>query len=133
METLIVVHMKDGTIHKGITHDFDAERATFHLLRAEGGGVPLTIRLDDMKALFYVRDYIGNRDFVARKRFDEAQRAGRNAILTFMDGEEIWGILGDGADEQNTGFFFYPADREDNNIKVFVIRSSVKSIREVTN
>jgi hypothetical protein len=133
MENLIVVHMKDGRSHKGITHDFEADRESFHLLLAEGGGVPLTIRLDDMKALFYVRDYIGNRDFVARKKFDEAQRAGRRAILTFQDGEEIWGTLGEGADADGVGFVFYPADREDNNLKVFVIRSSVKSLREVTN
>jgi hypothetical protein len=134
MENLIVVHMKDGAIHKGITHDFDPSGDSFHLLLAEGGGVPLKIQIEKMKALFYVRDYIGNRDFVARKQFDDAQRADRRAILTFNDGEEIWGTLGEGSDDETgPGFFFFPVDSDDNNIRIFVIRSSLKSLKEVTN
>ncbi len=131
MENLIVVHMADGGIHKGVTHDFEPSGESFHLLPAEGGGVPLKIRLSEMKALFYVRDYIGNRDFVARKQFDEAQRAGRTAVLTFNDGEEIWGTLGEGADQEGIGFYFFPADKDDNNLRIFVVRSSLKSIKQV--
>jgi hypothetical protein len=130
-EKLIVVHMRGGVIHKGITHDFDPAKQSFHLLPAEGGGVPLSIDLEKMKALFYVRDYIGNRDFVARKQFDDARRAGRRAILTFDDGEEMWGTLGEGYDEKGAGFYFFPADEEDNNIRIFVIRSSLKEMKEV--
>ena len=131
MENKIVVHMRDGSIHKGVTHDFRAEGASFHLLPAEGGGVPLSIRLQDMKALFYVKDYIGNRDFVARREWDDAQREGRRAILTFTDGEEMWGTLGPGADDNETGFLFYPADPEDNNIRIFVNRGALKEMKEV--
>ena len=128
MENKIVVHMKDGTIHKGVTHDFRSDGSTFHLLPAEGGGVPVSVRLEDMKALFYVRDYIGNRDFVANKKWHDAQQAGRRAILSFHDGEEMWGTLGDG---EGTGFLFYPVDEKDNNERVFVVRSSLKEMREV--
>ena len=131
MENLIVVHMADGVIHKGVTHDFEPSGESFHLLPAEGGGVPLKIQLSEMKALFYVRDYIGNRDFVARKQFDEAQRAGRTAVLTFNDGEEIWGTLGEGADQEGIGFYFFPADKDDNNLRIFVVRSSLKSMKQV--
>lgn len=130
-ERKIVVHMKDGTIRKGVTHDFSPAEQSFHLLPAEGGGVPIRVRVDDMKAMFYVKDYIGNRDFVARRQFDEAQRAGRKAIVTFSDGEEIWGTLGEHADEDGTGFYFFPADKADNNIRIFVIRSATEKIREV--
>jgi len=131
MENKIVVHMKDGKIHKGVTHDFSEASESFHLLPAEGGGVPLKVAVDNMKALFYVRDYMGNRDFVARRKFDEAHRSGRKAIVRFQDGEEVWGLLGDGADEDSSGFFFYPADKDDNNIRIFVIRSAVKEMRLV--
>jgi len=130
-EKLIVVHMKDGTIHKGITHDFEPPKESFHLLPAEGGGVPLAIGLEQMKALFYVRDYIGNRDFVARKQFDDAKRAGHRAIITFNDGEQMWGTLGEGFDEKGPGFFFFPVDEDDNNIRIYVIRSSLKEMKEV--
>ena len=81
MENKIVVHMKGGTIHKGITQDFDPDLESFHVLPAEGGGVPIRVRLTEMKALFWVKDYIGNRDFIARRRFDETDERHR-AIAT---------------------------------------------------
>lgn len=132
MENKIVVHLKNGTIHKGVTHDFDPGQPAFHLLPAEGGGVPMRVAVEDMKALFYVKDYVGNRDFVARRQFDEAHRAARKAIVSFHDGEEVWGMLGEGADENEAGFFFFPADTRDNNIRIFVIRSAIKELRLIS-
>jgi hypothetical protein len=132
MENKIVVHLKSGEIKKGLTHDFDPEAESFHLLPGEGGGVPVRVALDDMKALFYVKDYIGNRDFVARREFGEAQQEKRRAIVFFQDGEEIWGILGEGADEESAGFFFYPADKRDNNLRIFIVRSAMKELRLVS-
>ena len=128
MENKVVVHMKDGKIHKGVTQDFVPAREAFHLLPAEGGGVPVRIRLEEMKALFYVKDYIGNRDFVARRQFDAAKRSGRRAILTFTDGETMWGTVAT-SEERDAGFFFFPVDDEDNNIRIFVMRSSLKEVR----
>jgi hypothetical protein len=130
MENKVVVHMKDKTIRKGVTQDFDPGRETFHLLPAEGGGIPVRVRLEDMKALFYVRDYIGNRDFVARRQFDEAKRSGKRAILSFLDGETLWGTVTEDPGG-GSGFFFFPVDEQDNNIRIFVIRSSVKEVRIV--
>jgi hypothetical protein len=131
MENKIVVHMKDGAIHKGVTQDFDPAGEEFYVLPAEGGGVPLHIRLEDMKALFYVKDYVGNSDFVARRHFEQARRAGKRVVITFLDGEEMWGTVGE-MDDDSPGFFLYPVDQEDNNIRVFVIRSSLKDMREVS-
>jgi len=130
MEQKIVVHMKGGSIHKGITQDFQPEMESFHVLPAEGGGVPMRVRVDEMKALFWVRDYMGNRHFVARRDFADVQQADRRAVVTFDDGEEIWGTLdretGDGA-----GFFLFPADKGDNNVRIFVNRSALKDLRFV--
>jgi hypothetical protein len=130
MENKIVVHMKDGAIHKGITHDFDPDTETFHLLPAEGGGVPSRVVVEEMKALFYVKDYMGNRDFVARRQFDEAQRSGKRTILTFADGETVWGFQGEPGDT-GRGFYFFPLDEQDNNIRIFVVQSSVKEMKLV--
>ncbi len=60
MENRVVVHMRDGAVHKGVTHDFDPARSSFYLLPAEGGGVPHRVEIETMKALFYVKDYLGN-------------------------------------------------------------------------
>ena len=128
MENKIVVHMKDGAIHKGITQDFDPARPDFYVLPAEGGGVPVRVAVEQMKALFYVKDWVGNRDFVARRQFDEARRSGRKAILTFADGETVLGSVVED-DPGAPGFFFVPDDRRDNNIKIFVVRTAVKELR----
>lgn len=129
MEQKIVVHMRGGGIHKGVTHDFEPKRETFHLLPAEGGGVPLRVKLDEMKAMFWVKDYLGNRDFVARRDFDPARPVqGRRAVLTFADGETIWGAVTED-DAAAPGFFFVPSDDADNNIRIFVIRTSLKELR----
>ena len=129
MEQKIVVHSKEGKIHKGVTQDFDPDQAEFHFLPAEGGGVPMRLRVDDLKALFWVKDFIGNREFVARRAFD-VENEGRRAILTFNDGEQVWGTMGPGA-EDGAGFFFVPSDKEDNNKRIFVVRSALKELRLV--
>lgn len=131
MEQKLVVHRKDGTIFKGITQDFDPERAEFHFLPAEGGGIPLIMRVDDMKALFWVRDYLGNREFVARRAFGPSHAERRRAIVTFADGEEIWGTVEDAA-EGERGFFLLPVDPRDNNVRIFVVRSALKEMRLVS-
>ena len=121
-----------GTIHKGITHDFNPDLESFHVLPAEGGGVPIRVRVTEMKALFWVRDYLGNRRFVARRDFDEVDTAPHKAIVTFDDGEEIWGTLEQTTDEEAAGFFLVPADKRDNNVRIFVNRSALKEFRLVS-
>ena len=131
MEQKLVVHKKDGTIYKGVTEDFDPEHDEFHFLPAEGGGIPMKMRVDDMKALFWVKDYLGNRQFVARREFDDADARRQRAIVTFDDGEEIWGTLDEDADREQ-GFFLLPSDRRDNNVRIFVVRSALKEMRMVS-
>lgn len=130
MEQKIVVHMKGGAIHKGVTHDFEPEVTAFHLLPAEGGGVPIRISVPDMKALFYVKDYLGNRDYVSQRRFERVQRHGRKVILTFHDGETLYGTIAE-EDERADRFYVYPADEKDNNIRLFVLRSSLMDFQLV--
>lgn len=127
MENKVVVHMKDGTIQKGITQDFSAMRDSFHLLPAEGGGIPKEINIEDMKALFFVKDYIGNREYERVKEFTPNAQYGKRAVVTFHDGEQMWGTY-QGYDEKRRGFFFYPTDPDDNNIRIYVVRSSIKTI-----
>jgi hypothetical protein len=131
MEQKIVVNMRDGVVHKGFTHDFSPKRETFHVLPAEGGGVPVRVNVSDMKAMFWVKDYLGNREFVARRDFDPSRPAeGRQAILTFADGETMWGVVTED-DPAVAGFFFIPSDERDNNVKIFVIRKGLKELRWV--
>jgi len=127
IENKVVVHMVDGTIHKGVTQDFRHDVTSFHVLPAEGGGIPMRISAREMKALFYVKDYLGNRDFNSRKAFESSRRDGRHAIVTFEDGETIWGVV-PSYDPKALGFDFYPSDPDDNNLRIFVVNRSVRSI-----
>ena len=123
---LVVVHLKDGVIRKGVTRDFDSEVESFYLLPAEGGGVPMRVSCEDMKALFYVRDYLGNSDFKAKHGFSDTKQEGRQAVLTFKDGEKIWGTIPPGEDSGSSGFHFIPSDEEDNNVRIYVVTSSLE-------
>ena len=67
---------------------------------------------------------IGNRHFSASRQHPGDVEKARKVILKFRDGEELWGTMEDLSDEGD-GFFFYPTDKEDNNIRIFVIRSSL--------
>lgn len=129
MEQKIVVNMRSGAVYKGVTHDFSPKNEAFHVLPAEGGGLPVRVSMNDMKAMFWVKDYLGNREFVARRDFDPARKLeGRRAILTFLDGETIWGAVTED-DPSVPGFFFVPSDEQDNNEKIFVVRKSLKELR----
>jgi len=131
MEQKIVVSMRSGVVHKGVTHDFSPKQDAFHVLPAEGGGVPVRVLLSDMKAMFWVKDYLGNREFVARRDFSPKRTAeGRKAILTFADGETMWGAVTED-DPTSAGFYFVPSDERDNNMKIFVVREGLKELRWV--
>lgn len=131
MEQKIVVNMLSGVVHKGVTHDFSPRQGAFHVLPAEGGGVPIRVSMSEMKAMFWVKDYLGNREFVARRDFGpKAPTAGKRAILEFADGETMWGTVTED-DPSVPGFFFVPADEQDNNLKIFVVRKSLKELRWV--
>lgn len=127
VENKVVAHMRDGTIHKGFTRDFDPSRERFHLLPAEGGGVPVPLELGQLKALFYVKDYLGNRDYDPPPGFGPAPALGRRCIVTFEDGEVIYGSTPDYSPDAR-GFTLHPSDPEDNNVKLFVSRAAVKRI-----
>ena len=128
MEQKLVVHKRDGRVYKGVTQDFDPHREFFHFLPGEGGGIPIRMELAEMKALFWVKDYIGNRQYVARHSFEKSDPPRERTVVTFQDGEEIWGTL-TGETDGKLGFFLIPADAEDNNIRIFVVRSALKDMR----
>ena len=129
MEDKVVAHFKDGKTLRGYTQDFRQDGESFHLLPSEGGGIPTTVKIEDLKALFYVKDYGSARRQVDRaKRFGGAGSQGQRTIVEFKDGERIWGFTEEYS-ANNRGFYFIPADPQENNTRVFIINSSVKQIQ----
>jgi uncharacterized protein DUF6982 len=127
MEEKVVAHYRDGRTLRGSTQDFRPDGESFHLLPSEGGGIPTTIRLDDLKALFYVRDFGFQRRQVERTRRFGNQGPGLKTIVEFRDGEKLWGYT-EGYTPGGHGFFFTPADPKENNVRIFVVNASVRQI-----
>jgi hypothetical protein len=125
----IVVRYVEGQILKGYTHDFGATRQQFSLWPSPVAAAHerVIVPLARLKAVFFVRDFAGNPDYVERTDTGEAQH-GRRIEVTLVDDEVIVGrTLSYRAD--GSGFFVVPADPRANNIRVFVVASSVRQVR----
>ena len=135
-EDKVVAHFKDGRIVKGHTRDFSPSRDSFTLQPYVGEAGPVPVFLDDLKAVFHVRTFEGNRDHppsrgrvgtVDEPRFTSVMEQGRRVALLFNDGERLWGYA-EIEGSPTRGFFFFPTDPGDNNLRVYVVKSSLKEM-----
>jgi hypothetical protein len=90
--------------------------------------------VNELKAVFFVRTFEGNKSRSERKSFIGPVPPGRRVFVRFKDGESMMGYLeGDLPwrkgffleQTRGNGFFLIPVDAESNNIKVFVVANSV--------
>jgi hypothetical protein len=127
----IVVRFLDGKIVKGFTQNFFPNRPVFHVLPMDGasGSDPLEIRVSELKAVFFVRDFLGNRDYNERKALVPGEKIqGRLIEVTCRDGEVLVGST-TGYDPKRSGFFFFPVDPKSNNIKAYIVTSGIRGVR----
>jgi hypothetical protein len=119
----VVAHYIDDMLEKGFTYDFNPTHQSFLLHKDDGGspsGQPLQLELKEIKAVFFVKTFEGDKDYHERKEFIEGDRVlGRRIEVTFIDGEVIRGYTVD-YDPQRQGFFLIPIDTQSNNIQIFV-------------
>jgi hypothetical protein len=131
--TKVVVKYTNGTVTKGFTQNFSPNRDWFYLTPADkssGGTIQVLVR--NLKAIFIVRDFIGNPKYVERKKYVEGETPpGVKLEVTFTDGEVMVGSASLGYDPKRQGNFIIPADPNSNNIRVFVVSSAVKSVRQL--
>ena len=127
----VVARYGDGRVVKGFTRNFDPNRPSFTLdvLDAPPGDEPMVVRVRDLKAVFFVKDFAGNPDYNERKQF-AAAFTGRRLAVTFADGEVLVGTSFS-YDPSRDGFFLFPADPTSNNDKVFVVAASVTEVRKL--
>jgi Family of unknown function (DUF6982)/PilZ domain len=124
----VVVRYTDGHMLKGYTPDFHASRTHFTLCSessrtADAVIVPF-VRL---KAVFFVRDFAGDPEYVECKQMPEPG-PGRRIEVTLHDGEIIVGTTLN-YQSGGQGFFVTPLDPHANNIRVFVVAQSVRQVR----
>jgi hypothetical protein len=124
----IVVHEKGGNVLKGTTADFLPKRPLFHI--AVGGihGEEVKkIFVDNLKAIFFVKDFSGNRAYQETKDFSGRPASGKQIRAQFKDGEVVSGHT-HALNLNQPGFFLVPADPQSNNERMFIIFSSLSSL-----
>ncbi len=136
-----VVRFTDGSILKGYLGDFSPDKEEVALLDV-GTGKVRTLRVDDMKAVFFVKSFEGDFDYREKKSYGIRKPTGNRVFVKFKDGERLVGFLDGGVpwekgfflsnkENEGKGFFLLPVDEDTNNIKVFVISSSVDDVTVV--
>ena len=131
--TKVVVKYTDGRVMKGFTQNFSPNRDWFYLTpldKSSGGTIQILVKR--LKAIFIVRDFTGSPKYDERKKYVEGENPpGVKLEVTFNDGEVMVGSASLGYDPKRQGNFIIPADPDSNNIRVFVVSSAVKSVRQL--
>ncbi len=129
----IVVRYRNGKIVKGFTQNFFPNKPVFHVLPPESAGnkEPLEVPVNQLKAVFFVRDFTGNKDHKERKQPAQGEKpSGRMIEVTCEDGEVFVGST-TGYDPQRAGFFLFPVDPVANNVKAYIVSASVRKVRHL--
>jgi len=129
--TKVVARFLGDRLIKGTTDDFFSGAEIFHLnmLGAPAEAKPIEIRTNDLKALFFVKNFRGNSHYVNRNEFDPKYPAvGLKIRVVFKDGEVL---VGSSTEYQagRSGFFLLPADRNTNNELCYVVVEATKEIK----
>jgi hypothetical protein len=129
MHKRTVVRYLDKRKAKGYTADFLPTNDLFHLsTAAETGAESMEVRVTELKAVFFVKDLVGNPMRPERKEFDPSHPpVGRKIRVVFKDGEVLVGTT-PGYDPERPGFFVIPADPESNNERCYVMSAAVKEV-----
>ena len=121
----IVVRYADGRILKGTSSDFFPNKLVFHLKDNETG-INRQINVDDLKAIFFVKSFDGNRDY--QEKCDVVRIGlGKQIKVEFNDGETIIGYT-QGFSPARPSFIVFPSDPDSNNQRVFVVTAATKNV-----
>lgn len=126
----VVARLLDGRVVKGICLDVDPARPMCHIKTAGQGMVK--VKLVELKALFFVKDLVGNsahQEGSTVEPEDARARSFAAIAIEFKDGERITGLT---ARYPPVRPFFYvlPADTRSNNVRVLVNRAAVAKISQ---
>jgi hypothetical protein len=129
----LVLKYQNGTIIKGWVDNFNPDREIFflHPLKEYSDEEKLDIKLKDLKAIFFVKDFIGNEEYQKVRSFKGSEGkispTQRPVIVYFNDGEKLYGTTYS-YNPTKTGFYVYPFRREDNNVRIFAINSAIEKV-----
>jgi hypothetical protein len=127
-ERKVVARYVDGRIVKGYTFDFGPSQPRFRVFeRPMGSGPSTQVLVRDLKAVFFVRDLVGNSAHEDAQKFPTGATTGNRVEVRFLDGEVMIGTA-DSPTTDPLGFFLIPADPESNNLRVYVVGAATRAI-----
>jgi hypothetical protein len=138
-----VTRLNNGNLLKGYMKDFSPDRDQLTVEETEADRQHL-VNIGDVKAVFFVKSFEGDHDHRERKSYGIAKIKGQRVFVKFRDGESMVGFLEGEVpwergfflskqDRDLKGFFLLPVDEDANNIRVFVVASSVDDVTVVPN
>ena len=130
-ENKVVTRYRDGKILKGFTHDFNQNKPVFHLSLADNQKEVLEINTCQLKAVFFVKTFEGNKDYRGPAEailLEKLKKVpGIKLKITFFDGEVMYGST-QGYDPERKGFFMFPADQDANCERAFIIKAATTNV-----
>ena len=123
----IVIHFLDGRLLRGYGKFFFRGQQSVRVLDLRRR--PVRVRLQEVKAVFFVRRLRGRKDYHEDKRFTlRSPRFGRKVAIRFKDGEVLRGRALDYKPEDK-GFYLQPSDPKSNNEMVFVPITALRRVQ----
>ena len=125
----VVVAFLDGRRVRGYVYNFSALRDAFSVFPQENSRKQdaVEIKMKDLKAIFFVKDFAGNREY-QDDPLPELLKRGRKIEAAFSDGETLVGAT-EAYHPQKSGFFMFLADPKGNNTRVFVVNKNLRHIK----
>lgn len=124
----LVVHREDGSILKGHSSDFNSTLPFFHIATLEKPDDSVKIWFNNLKAVFIVKDFVGDAHHKDSLDFSRIPLAAKHIIVTFKDGEIFYGTS-DLAHNSSKGFYIFPADENSNTLKAYVLKSAIEKVK----
>lgn len=129
----VVLNFLDRRIMKGHMEEFSPQDNRIVLL--DHTSQKHTISLNELKAVFFVKTFEGNKGHKESKSF-AGSSSGKRVLVRFKDSETLVGYLegdvpwkkGFFLETKKGGFYLKPVDSRSNNYKVFVVSTSVEEV-----
>ena len=131
---MVIIRFLDGRIIRGYIDKFSQQNS--HISIVDEKSNKQSIQLNQLKAVFYVKSFEGNKHYAEKKTFRETKQKGKKILVRFKDGESLTGHLegdvpwerGFFLEPKKGGFFLIPSDYKSNNRRVFVVSEAVTNV-----
>jgi len=131
----VILRFVDGKMLKGFIRDLKISEEYLYI--EDESSHQHKVRLKELKAIFFVRKFEGERSHQEKKSFTGTRPGSKRVFVKFKDGESIMGNM-EGEIPWERGFFLesmkektftiIPVDEDSNNTKILVVTTSVKDV-----